>query len=227
MIAGVGFGVYALYIVSLLWSSADQYRATGNDDAGLIEPLLIAIALIGLVIAAAPVWLGGLVLRRRRWARYALLAFGLLAAWGAGAWVFTRAFAFALWVIPLLLIWAELRSRDLVPPFRRNWRGYVLLSVNAAMFFGLALFAALDSPVVEAATGSDLSTGSAMMGVGSIVWFALGVPAAMWAINRDSEPLLSGLNGRLVVWAPALISFVGLVMAVASVVGGQGADWLS
>lgn len=92
-----------------------------------------AVVLVGLLVVAVPVWLGVCVLRGRTWARYALIAVSLLMWLGVRSWPLVQNFELlepTLILIPVLLVWAELRERGKTGSFRGSWRGVIQIPVN-------------------------------------------------------------------------------------------------
>lgn len=218
-VGGVGLAGYLLFFVYLLWSAALEFPAGERPGDVAIHAMAVGVGVVVLAIAAVPVWLGIQVLRHRSWARLALIAFCVLAKAGEYAIPVLKEiplFGVAVVVVPVLLLWAELRDRGVAGSFRDCARGLTLFLFNVALLFIYLQVTTVGDGVPE------IAPAALILNVGLPVYYVVAVLLAMWAANRDANELWSGLNAVVVIGSPLLISLAGLLTTIATDVMGWG-----
>lgn len=212
IVGGVLVAILTVNLAVMLSAEAKQYPSEGQPSDAIVDLTLGGFAFAIVLILAIPVWLGIQVLRRRRWARYALIAFVTLAEVGVLMVPFLRnetMYSFVLVGIAALLIWAELRERSSLGSFRDSWRGIVQLAINLPFVISYVMIGMLADQDSEAGILVVLvSLGMTIYLVGALLF-------AMRALNRDVNDFWAGLNAIVVVSAPALYSLIGLITAIA------------
>lgn len=210
---GVIMAVLAIGMGVMLWTAAQEYPGADRPSDAVIALIAIGITAGGVLLACIPVWLGALVLRRRRWARYALIAYCAVAGVLIAVWPLLRIeplIAYGTVAIAVLLVWVELRERGLTGSFRSCWRGFSLLIFNLGV---LAVYAMAGMSV----GGGETSGGLVVVSLSITVYYLVALVLAMWAVKKDGNELWAGLDAAIVVAAPVLISISGLVTAVVNI----------
>ncbi|UTT39335.1 hypothetical protein NMP99_15170 [Glutamicibacter mishrai] len=219
-VGGIVALVIGLFTVLAIWPDLQavfvqnpqvaQYQAE-LDQSGRLFPLpirlLIAASAIGLSL-----WLGIQVLRRRIWARYALIGFGIsymvFMALGTTAAVSqTTLLMLGLpivmsWSLPVSMIWAEISERGREGFLADSWRGLLMLAVNLMTLISYVMLEFRDTPHMATA-GANAFIGM-MIPWNSLIMMVL----AMWAINNDRNESWAGLNASVAVLTPLIASLV-------------------
>lgn len=209
-LGGVGMLAFFSYVIWLLWQEALAFPVGERPSDGVIALMAAAAFLVAAIVSLLPTVLGVLVLRHRTWARYAAIVYFALAFVGVQTLPVLEIVPLlgtVSLVVPVLLVWAELRERGFTGSFRDCWRGLPLFVLNlGALATYMWIAVGTDDP--------DAQGGFAVLSIGMTVYYVFALLLAMWAANKDENELWSGLNAALVVWSQLLIAFVGLVATV-------------
>lgn len=187
-----------------------QYQAE-MVQSGRFLPLPIRLLIVGGALGLS-VWLGIQVLRRRIWARYALIGFGIsyvaFAALGTTASDSQNTLLmlglpiFMSWSLPVFMIWAEISERGRGGFLAQRWRGLLMLAVNAITLISYVMLEVHDTP--DMITAGSAALAGLVLPWNSLVMMVL----AMWAINNDRNESWAGLNATVVVLTPLIVSLV-------------------
>lgn len=191
-----------------------ELMATGRF---LPLPMRLSIVLIAVILS---LWLGIQVLRKRIWARYALMGFGLsyLVFMTFGTTSVESTITMLLltppllmsFSLPVLMIWAEIRDRGRGGTLGDSWRGLALLVLNAGVLISYVAMEFRETPDMASAGG--LAIAGFVLPWQSLVMLVL----AMWAINNDRNEAWAGINATVVVLTPLIVSLVAFVIGVST-----------
>lgn len=228
--AGTIGGSFAIVIglatVLILWPDVQTLIAPNATDVQheaelmatgrfLPLPMRLSIVLIAVVLS---LWLGIQVLRKRIWARYALMVFGILylVFMTFGTTAVESIFTMMLltppllmsFSLPVLMIWAVISDRGRGGNIGDSWRGLVLLVLNMGVLVSYVAMEFRDAPDMASAAG--LAIAGFALPWQSLVMLVL----AIWAINNDRNDAWAGINATLVVITPLVISLVALLIGL-------------
>lgn len=216
IVGGVGLATLAIGLGIPLAADLKAHPSPGQPNDITIDLMVAGFVGAFVLFAAVPVWLGIVVLRRRRWARYALIGFCVLTGmllFAVPALQQIPFFSGAIVVIGLLLIWAELRERTDIGSFRDSWRGVVALACNVPTVMAMVVVQ-LVAPTAEGAAFAVV-----FLAIGFILYLVLALLFAMRALNKDVNDFCASLNAMVVVFAPVVVSLVVLVATISSTLG--------
>lgn len=214
-IIGGGYAVLSVSVNVLPWTQAiAESDAPGRPAEWVVSLIIVGLTVPSYILAAIPLVLGLLVVRRVMWARYALLIFFVLLAAGLIAWTVGPEANIANTEWPDRRQASEPSASDVV-------NGFIAVPVailkNDLPFFatGMILAAVVflqmyDMIQPQEEIGEILGLAAFGQSIGIVVMMFV----ALWALAKDENPFWARLNAWLVVCAPLVISGLGLIASI-------------